>query len=273
MAIPNVYKSITDHQKQCEFAESFMKDNREDLGAALSRVFAQDISEGDSVPDVLPFMDALLLRLRRSLEVLTEAEKVHLNELDGHAVYRVLRDEAVATLRRHLVNLRFLFRSSYGQTKAEDMGFDREIAQDPIALLRQARRLLGNLQDPELTLPASEFAGVAVTPASIAEQLASHVGELREALTEVNDDLGRSQRTLVSKDRAVASFRQTYALFLVILQSGFRLGGDQEMASRLRRSVRRSRSRSDGTVPDGTVPDGAVPDGTVPDATVPDEPE
>lgn len=263
MAVPRVYKSITDHQKLCEFADSFMESYRLDLDEGLARLFREDAGDEGPVPELLPFVDALRTRLRRSLDELLVAEKEHLDELSGDATYRSIRDGSATSLRRTLIDLRGLFRSSFGLEMAQAVGFENEIAQDPLALARQTERLLANLRKPDLELPPSQYAGVAVTPGLIVDGVEPQYEELRRAIDQVTRELGRAQGTQVAKDQALVRFRQTYVQFLRILQGAFRLAGKPELAARLRRSLPGSgRSRLDGDVPgDGGPGEGEPPSG------------
>lgn len=251
MAVPRVYKSITAHQKLCEFAESFMIEYRQELVDALSEVFRKDAGEGESVPDVLPFVNAMMLRLRRSLEVLLGAETKHLDEVGNDATHRRDRDEAAASLRRIVTDLRGLFRSSFGLEEAQAVGFEAEIAQDPVSLVRQTSRLLDNLRRADLVLPPSKLEGVTVTPELVAAQIVPRLEALRGSVGQATRELGRVQGTQVAKDRALADFRGTYVLFLRILQGTFRLAGHDELAVRLRRAARRvSRTPDEGESPE-----------------------
>lgn len=245
MALPRVSKVITAHQKLCEFVEWFVKTYRQELAEALAEVFQQDTEEGQTTPDVLPFVDGLLRRLRSALNDLIEAEKVHLDELADDAGYRKLRDDAVTDVRRVVLDLRGLFRAAFGPIKAQEAGFEKEVASDPVALLRQTNRLLDNLGRDDLDLPPSQYEGVTVTPALFVTQLEPQVKVLREAMNHVVQEEGEAQGTQVAKNRALQAFAETYVLFLHILQAAFRMAGKPELAARLRRTVRRSRRSGD----------------------------
>lgn len=239
MAVPQVSKMITDRQRQCEFAEEFVLYHRPALVEAIDLLAQQDLEEGQPVPDVAGVADWLSRRLRRTFTGLTEAERRHLDEIANDAQYRERRDLAVNDLSAMLFDLRAIFRGAFGNAKAQEAGFERRIAQRPLALIRQTRRILGKLRDPGYELPPSRHTAVAVTRESVVESLEPPAQELRDAVTRVTREQTKVQGTQVAKDAAMADFDETYLLFVRILVAVFRLAGQRELAARLELSVRR----------------------------------
>ena len=110
-----------DRQRQCEFVDWFVVKHREVLVEALTQLFQRDAGEGQPVPDVVVFIDALILRLRRAFAELKEAEERHLTELANDGVNRDRRDDSAQTLRDVMTDWRTLFRITHGDRKAAEV--------------------------------------------------------------------------------------------------------------------------------------------------------
>jgi len=200
MAVPQVSKMITDRQRQCEFADRFVVNHHDALVAALDRVFRQDLEEGHPETGALPYVDSLVRRLRRAFADLVAAEERHLAELADDGVYRDRRDESARALRDVLFDFRRMFRSAFGDRKAEEAGFERRIAQHPLALLRQTGRIVKKLRDPAFELSASRYEGVAVAREKVAEHLETPARQLRRAVDDLTNEQTKAHGTKVAKD-------------------------------------------------------------------------
>jgi len=264
MAVPQVSKMITDRQRQCEFVDQFVVTHQPAVVEALVQLFTLDVEEGQASPDVVGFVNALVLRLRRAFADLVDTELRHLEELANDGVFRDLRDRAAQALREVLSDWRTLFRVAFGERKAEEVGFERRIAQQPLALLRQARRILTKLGDVAFELPAPRIDGVVVTREKAIEHLEEPVRQLRQAMDDLTRELSRAHGTQVAKDRALAYFDEVYGLFVRLLQSTFRLAEKPDLAERLPlRLSRRSGSPEAGGEPPDPAPE--APEEAVPE--------
>ncbi len=239
MAVPRVSKTITSRQKTCELVESFVGAHRPELTESLELLFQQDAEEGQPTPDVPVFIDGMLRRLNGSFNELVVAEQKHLDELSDDRTHRDNRDEAVGALREVLIDMRDAFRVAFGFAKSEEMGFERNVAEDPLALSRQTHRLLENLRKPELELSPKYEGIVTVNPAGAGDLIDGRRQKLRDALDHVIREQSEAHGTQVAKDQKLAAFNQTLSLFLNMVESAFKLAGKHELAARLRPTIRR----------------------------------
>jgi hypothetical protein len=236
---------VTFRQRRCELVDAFVATYRREVADALELLLAGEDGDAESLPRgmLAVVLERLLGRMRRALADLLRAEKRHLDEVGNDAVPRRRRDRAAAETRRVLFDLRQLYRAAYGELRAQEAGFERRIANDPVALARQAGRVYGQLSQAaeasrEGTV-APQYAGLGPSIEDLAKILEAPLSELRAALVEVDRERARVQGTKVAKDRALTSFDQTYRLIVRMLVSAFRLAGQEELAARLPTSVRR----------------------------------
>ena len=244
MANPTISKMVTDRQRRCEFVDWFVKTYREEVTEALELVLrAEDDSEAPSEGSLTTHLDQLLRRLKRALEDLIAAERTHLDEVANDAAPRGRRDEAAAVLRRVLFDLRNLFRGAYGREKAEEIGFERRIAPDPLALLRQVQRLRDHLRGP---FPSPRYPGLEIPAEPALGAVETPLRELREAIDEVHYERGKVQGTKIAKDRAMKAFDETYLQIVRMLVPSFRLAGKHQLADQIPMSLRRRTRRNAG---------------------------
>lgn len=243
MANPTVSKMVTDRQRRCEFVNWFVKTYREEVTEALALVLRGD-DDSDPLPEgaLTAHLDRLLARLKRALEELIEAERVHLDEVGNDAAPRLRRDRAAADLREVLFDLRNLFRGLCGRQKAEEVGFERRIAVDPLALLRQVSRIRDHLRGP---FPEPRYPGLEIPAEPVLEAIEAPFRELREAVDEVLFERGKVPGTKIVKDRAMKAFDETYLQIVRMLVPSFRLAGKNKLADQIPMSLRRRTRRND----------------------------
>lgn len=235
MAVPKVSKMVTECQRKLVRLESFVRTHRQTLADALGKVFQQDLDEGRTATGLMGAIDGLLTRLRRVVQELLDAEEHHLAELADDGRHRDERNQAAKALRALLFDLRDLFRVSFGKRKAEEAGFERRIMQHPLALLRQAQRILGRLRDRVLELPRTRFAARGVSRAEVIEVLETAARRLRSAVDHVGRETTQAQETLAAKRQAMASFGDTCSALVKVLEAACRLAGRRDLSRQLKR--------------------------------------
>ena len=244
MAVPKVSKMVTACQSKLARLESFVLTHRQTLVDALAKAFQQDLDEGRTAIGLVGVIDGLLARLRRIVQELLDAETNHLGELADDGQYRDERDQAAAALREMLFDLRDLFRASFGKRKAQEAGFERRIMQHPLALLRQAKHVLDRLRDRGLELPPARFASCGVSRAKVIEVLEPAARRLRLAIDHVGRETAQAQETLAAKQQAMASFGDTCAALVKVLEAACRLAGRRDLLLKQCRPYRSARPGS-----------------------------
>jgi hypothetical protein len=234
---------VTDRQRRCEFVDWFVVNYREALLEALTRVFEKSL--GRAVPDLGFYLDGQVSLLRGSLRELVAAEQAHLDEIANDGVFRDRRDQAAQALREVVFNWRPVIRAVFGERKAEEAGFERRIADHPLALLRQTERLLSRLNNPQFALDATRFEGVAVTRDKIVEQLEKPARQLRQVMDDLTSEQTKAHGTKVAKDKATADFDEAYQLFVGTFRPAFRLVGEHELSERLTLKLSRRPGQSE----------------------------
>lgn len=172
--------------------------------------------------------------MRRVVQELLDVERHHLSELADAGRYRDERDQAAKALRELLFDLRGLFHAGFGKKKAEEVGFERRIMQHPLALLRQVKRILDRLRDRDLELPRARFASRGVSRTQVIKVLEPAARRLRGAVDHVGRDTLQAQETLAAKQQAMASFGDTCATLVKVLEAACRLVGRRDLTRKLK---------------------------------------
>ncbi len=215
--------------------------------ASLERRLATVLEEGEEMPDV-----RLLLRL---LERLVTRAGEELEEADGDRYVRAMRLKAVqeetretrGELHGEVVRVRKALVDLYGSARVRRrFGLGERTPRGIADLAEEGRRLAAFLADEELALPASP-AGLESDPRGWARSLAPPAARLDRLLKELERRRVGAGDGVLELRRTLDACAETYLLVARTAEALFRLGGEQELARRLRPKVKRSRRRA-GTV-------------------------
>lgn len=233
MALNDVSKTITFLQRLCQFAEEFTTEHRDSLVVALNKLFRADRAEGEQDPDVLDTVNSLVLRLRRTLEKLVQAEIELVGALKETIAFRQVRDQLVTQLRVVFDRARGECRNHFTRLKSDEAGFPARLSDSPEALVRQAKVVSWTLRRPDFDLGEAVIPNSTSTAESILEIFEPKAQELETAIAETVRRQAKARGKQVDKDRELADFRATYSVFVGVLRGAFRLAGQSEIANRL----------------------------------------
>lgn len=124
----------------------------------------------------------------------------HRDQLIGEEGRQRTKRERFQKLRRLMVDLRELVRSLYGRTAVKNyLGLTQHTAREPVVLLRQARRVLRLLQDPDHARPEPKHEGDGLDWDRWIEKLATPARELERAVNENVAEAHESHDSVVKK--------------------------------------------------------------------------
>ncbi len=112
-------------------------------------------------------------------------------------------------------------------------------AQRKEKLLRQAELAIARFEQPDLEFPASELEGFTVDPEGAARGLKAKVTRLRSVTDEqrrLNREVQESRKV---KNRLLEEHKDTFLWTARTLEGFYRLAGEDELADRIRPSLRR----------------------------------
>lgn len=275
-------KGVTDRQKVAKSIVAAARTHAGEVAVNLQRRLTPLLREGQTLPDFESLQDLLARYLEETTEAIIAAEEKHFREQDDDLRPRRQRDEAAQALHGTLVRIRETLAAAYGPEQFRELAGIREgTADEPVTLVRQARRVLDRLRDPAPDLPTQPLEGVQVDLQRLAEQLQPALDSLTEAIALVDLEQRKSESTLRDKDLALDTFDEAVAGAGRILIGSNILAGLREYADRVRLTVPNRRRRSGGVDegPDEVLPsvpqapdDPGVsiePEGTIPPAEEP----
>ncbi len=254
---PRTLKETYSRKKSSEFVESAVITQGADIGASLAGRLSTSLEEGEEIPDIPLFFTLIGRRMGDFRSVMVDTARAHADELANDDGFREMRDKAMSALTGDYVAIRTTFYQAFGPELALAIGFERNVVRDPAALELQVDRLVTNLSDPELELPEPRFDGVTLSPPALVEVFRPNLGKLREARAALDQEVRKSDVTLVAKKDAVDAYDREFLMLSRCLEASFVLGGEPELAKRVRPSLRRPgrRQEVENGEPEGNEPE------------------
>ncbi len=212
--------------------------------ASLEACLAPVLEEGEEMPDL-----RLLFRL---LERLAAHAGDRLDQADGDRFVRamrlkVLQEEARQTrteLHGEVVKVRKALVDLYGSKPVRrQFGLAERTPRGTADLADEARRLAVRLADPELVLPAPRASGLKPDPEGWVRSLAPPMLRLDRLVGELERRRVGAGDGVLEQRRALQTCGETYLLVARAAEALLRLGGEKELARRLRSKVRRQHKR------------------------------
>ena len=267
---PRTLKETYSRKKSSEFVESAVSTQGAGIGASLADRLSPSLQEGEEMPDIPLFFSLIGRRMGDFRTAMVDTAEAHANELANDDEYRKMRDEAVAGLTTDYVAIRTTFYQTFGPELTLAIGFESNVAREPAAIELQVDRLMTNLSDPGLELPEPRFDGVTLAPEALVEVFRPNLDTLKTARAALDQEVRKSALTLLAKNQAVEIYDREFLVLSRCLEAAFVLGGEPNLAKRVRPSVRRPGRRKE--VEDGEPEEGeSTPDESTPGDSSPGE--
>lgn len=227
----------------------------------------ENLEDGPTPANSLGMMTRLKDGLVDSQERLADADHQHVEQLRKVLELREKRDEARPRMQQQLTTARHLFEEMHGQGTAFVVaGLESPTAKTVTKLLRQADLAIARCEQPDLVLPPSRVAGFKVDPVEVANGLKAESGQLKGTLGEIRLARRKAQETRKVKNRVLEEHKVTFLWTARTLEGFYRLAGEDELADRIRPSVRRPGRRSvdvgegsEEPAAEQTAPEGSEP--------------
>ncbi len=231
-------KSVTDRVRSCRAVLWAISTYGDRLVEKLGEMFGSLLVEGQLLPfDVT--LELFRKKLTRDLDGLVTTDRDYRDQKARESVVRTHKDELVGQVNFEVVGLRQAFTGVYSEEKLAEFGFARRTPQQPGGLLEQATHLVARLGDPELDLTGSRFGDYQLDASKLAEALVKSVGELEPMADELARQERRTEALKLAKDEALEEYNGSFQWIARTVESLCRLAGLDEVAKRVRPSVRR----------------------------------
>jgi hypothetical protein len=175
--------------------------------------------------------------LQAGSDTLVAADRAHEAEKADDVAVRLELDEAIEGLYREVVDLRTGLEAVAGTEAMVQAGLTGTTPREPVALARLGQALHTAL--PTLAAVPSVRRGLTFDASSYELPLAKALARLDSALGAMRREERELEATLVAKNRALAEHDTRFLQIARVLESLFRLAGFDELADRVRPSIRR----------------------------------
>lgn len=230
-------KLVTDREKSTNAVLAAARTHgalaAEAIGGALEGVLAK----GEDLPDLALLIELCTRVLDRSIEAVVAADAAHEKELADDADPRSRRETHAATLNEDILELKEIATGLLGRAVLPMLRLDGATPRDPLALMRYAEGVVEALETAKL--PKSRVRGATFHTKDWTKRLTATTEALGLALQDVAREAREAEGTQVAKNRAIAEHDRVFADMAALVSTLLRVGGEDELAARVRPSARR----------------------------------
>lgn len=232
-------KQVTDREKSTRAVAAAASTHAAALAVGIKEQLAPLLQKGESMPDVELFVRLVGRRVEAVMAELMAADKAHEAELADDSGPRDSRDEAAASVRATLVDLRAAIESAHGSEGLRLLGLDGAVPEDPSVLATVADNVEKKLGNASVKLPAARRKGIKVDRDEFARELHAELPALHRALKDVAREEREAEATQAAKWTALAKNDRVFGRGATWLSATAALAGQDEIATRVRPSGRR----------------------------------
>ncbi|MDI3282957.1 hypothetical protein [Polyangium sp. 15x6] len=231
-------KAVTDRQKSARAVTAAAHTHANEVATHVAELLSPHLRPDEEMPDVSLFLRLVGRLIATENEALVRADAAHERELADDAAPRKARDEAVEKVRRILVDLRAAVETTCGMAGLPRLHLLEAVPTDPSVLATIGRSVLDALRDESVRLPAPRRRGLSLDREAFAEELELELPPLEKALAAVAREAREAEATLRQKRAAMEANDRAFSRGAAVLSSTFALAGLEDLAGRLKPSVR-----------------------------------
>lgn len=230
-------KQVTDRQKSAGAVIAAARTHGPRAATAVASTLSPVLAKHEKQPDLALLVELSTRTLEAAIDTLVQADDAHEAELSDDAGPRTRRDELATTLYDELIELKEIATGLLGSPALALLRLEGTTPRDPVVLVRHAKGVVSALETAKL--PKSRVRGAAFHAKEWVERLTEHNDALSSALGDVAREAREAEGTLVAKNRALAEHDRTFGDVATLVSAVLRIGGDAELAARVRPSPRR----------------------------------
>lgn len=174
--------------------------------------------------------------MKSANEALFEAESDLAQERADDGDHREARDLAAVTMYEAIVKARSLM-EAVGAGRSVRYGMDGTVPQVPSSLLSFARNAVDSLRGAGESMGTL---GLDVDTAKLADKLQPALDGLADAVDTMAAEDREAEAALVERNKVLEDWERTYRAVARILEGTYRLAGEDELADRIRPTMRRA---------------------------------
>jgi hypothetical protein len=228
-------RQVTDREKSARSVIAAGEANADLVQSALAEQVKPFLEKGEKVPDYAGMIRLSGRRLGAARDHMVTADEAHEQELADDAPAREERDEAQASLRAELVELREMISGVYGGPTAGRL-FVGSTPEDPVLLGRFAGEVADAFK--RVKLPAPRVKGAKLDVDEIIASLRDGRVRLEGHLEAVQREIREAQQTAEAKNAAIAAYDTLFTSVATTLSGLLRQAGKPDLAARVRPSAR-----------------------------------
>ena len=233
------------------------------VNAELERLGAEIVGAGPGeapqAPDWNQLQEWGITALENSAEEIRTTDRDLQNRRVRLSQARQERDEKRNRIDTGHRALRRSFGGTYGAESLPLVGLDAEPAKALVPAREQMRTVVDRMRDPQLTtqLPAPLAGQKPIELEELAGARDSEITDLEDQMGEVDELRKQTDEALVARDAALARNRRVYSNVGRVLEGVYRLAGLDELADRIRATVRTARRKveEEPVTPEESKPD------------------
>lgn len=239
--------------------------NADAVAEDLRDFLLRGLPEGQSLPDVALLQVILGNIVVHDSQAMEDADEAHFDALSRLNRLQLVRDAYRGGLVPTLVEIRDTFDTAFGTDSCQRvLGLGVELPAETLRVRRlgdRVVRLLG-ADDFELPPPVSDIASVDIE--KWVKNLKPDLEGLHESMDQISEAKREAERTLAAKKLAVETYQQTYLRGSQLLETLYRVSGNEHLADKLRPTIPKSRSSAAGgeSDPSGSPEPAAEGDGS-----------
>jgi len=230
-------KLVTDRQKSAAAVIAAARTHGPRAASTVASTLSPLLAKSEKHPDLALLVELSARTLETAITKLVQADTAHEAELSDDAGPRTRRDELATKLYDDLIELKEIATGLLGSPALALLRLEGTTPRDPVVLVRHAEGVVQALETAKL--PKSRVRGAAFHAKDWSERLTEHTEALSSALGDVAREAREAEGTLVAKNRALAEHDRTFGDVATLVSAVLRMGGDTELAARVRPSSRR----------------------------------
>jgi len=219
----------------------------------LVALAAPHVAPDEAMPDWSVALRLLARMLDRSAANIRDADERHEAELRDDAAPREARDGAVDAITATITELREVMTGLFGAKSLALVHLVGVTPREPIALSRFTHTIIDGLGAAKL--PAPRVKGAEFDAKSFAKTLRRHVTALDGAVADVTREAREAQVTQAAKTTAIAAHDTLFVSVANVAEGLLTLVGENDLARRVRPSVRRPGVTASDEGSDGDAPE------------------
>lgn len=230
-------KMVLDLEKAAQAVAQAGASHADVVATGVVAQLVPQLQPGEAMPDVALLLRLMARNLSASAEAVKRADAANEAELADDPAARDGRDGLAATVQTSLVTIRGTVVGVYGADAATRLGFEGDTPSDPVLLASLGAEVAKNL--PQLASRRPLLPGVNADPVMLGAGLADAAGKLAQANAAVGRERREAEQTFVTKHAEIRRHGVVFAGNAGSIEGLARLGGQSELARRVRPSPSR----------------------------------